>query len=122
MSLRDAQARYDAMTDEHDDDDITEMDLLTAYAALAVHDCDDLSGHRYRVCERRERKLRAHIAELERAETLRIEQLTQQLESALLCEAQIERVLREAKAARIACHRELQAALDGQINTIEEAA
>ena len=67
MSYALAQARYDAMLPDETDDDIDEMDLLTAQAALALHDCDELSGRRYRDCERRVRLIRARIKQLEAA-------------------------------------------------------
>ena len=65
MGMREAQAKYDAMEPDCTDDDIYEADLATLREALGYIDCDDLNGRRYWECERREKLIRARIAELE---------------------------------------------------------
>lgn len=124
MSMQAAQARYDAMTDESEDDDIAEMDLETLHDALRMHDCDELAGRRYRDCERRAKLIRARIAELEQeTEMASIKQLQQQYQSAAICRAKLEKVAFEtpnkdvvnayfeARDARDRCDAELQKAL-----------
>ena len=65
MSYAAAQARYDAMEPDDTDDDIYESDLEALRDALGYIDCSEMSGHRYRECERREKLILARIAELE---------------------------------------------------------
>ena len=55
MSYALAQARYDAMTDEHPDDDLYDLDPNQLYDALQFMDCDGLKGRKYHECERRRR-------------------------------------------------------------------
>lgn len=123
MSYAGAQARYDAMLPDETDDDIYEMDALTLHAALAVHDCDELSGRRYHDCERRVKLIQARIIELDRENEMNLQQLHQQHESAVICRAKLEKAalanpdhgvvaaLLEARAAEEACAAELQKAL-----------
>jgi len=131
MTIAAAQARYDAMTDEHPDDDIYEADIETLRKAIRHIDCDDLNGRRYWDCERREKLIRKRITELEMAS---IKQLQQQLESAIICRAKLEKVafanpahgvvsaLLEARAAEESCRAELQKALWPDLDGIEVAA
>jgi phosphatidylserine/phosphatidylglycerophosphate/cardiolipin synthase-like enzyme len=65
MSMQAAQARYDAMEPDDTNDDIYEADLDALREALSYIDCDDLDGKRYWECDRREKLIRARIAELE---------------------------------------------------------
>ena len=65
MSYAAAQARYDAMLPHEIDDDIYEADLGTLRDALSYIDCDDFKGRRCWECDRREKLIRARIAEIE---------------------------------------------------------
>lgn len=123
MQMREAQARYDAMTDEHPDDDIYEMDLETLNDALRMHDCDELEGRRYRDCERRAQLIRERITELESDMIDNMQQLRDQYESAKIAAEKLyiaafetpnhEAIdaYFEARDARDRCDAELQKAL-----------
>ncbi|NCC36204.1 MAG: hypothetical protein EOM24_29960 [Chloroflexia bacterium] len=65
MSYAAAQARYDAMTDDHPDDDIGDMDIDTLREALYYSDCEELSGRRWRNCQHREELMKSRLKELE---------------------------------------------------------
>lgn len=123
MSMQAAQARYDAMTDEHEDDDIAEMNLETLHDALRMHDCDELAGRRYRDCERRAQLIRDRITELEMQMIDEMQQLKDQYESAKIAAEKlyiaafetpnpaIVNAYFEARDARDRCDAELQKAL-----------
>lgn len=123
MGIREAQARYDAMTDEHEDDDIAEMDLETLHDALRMHDCDELAGRRYRDCERRAQLIRERITKLESDMIDNMQQLREQYESAKIAaeklyiaafetpNREVVNAYFEARDARDRCDAELQKAL-----------